>query len=52
MTCRFLLKAKQPKEKVVGGGSATLVYIFIATIEVLGMALIIWLAWKWAKTEM
>ena len=31
---------------VVGTGSITLVYIFFATIEVVAMLLIVWLAWK------
>src|SRR4030065_2949061 len=32
---------------VVGGGSLYPHYIFIATIEVVCMLLIVWLAWKW-----
>ena len=32
---------------VIGGGSPTLHYIFIATIEVVCALFIIWLAWKW-----
>ncbi len=32
---------------VIGGGSTYLHYIFFATIEVVLMLLIIWLAWKW-----
>ena len=36
---------------VVGMGSITLVYIFFATIEVVAMLLIVWLAWKWLKPE-
>ena len=36
---------------VIGGGSATLVYIFFATIEVLAMLVIIWFAWKWPSPE-
>ncbi len=36
---------------VVGMGSITLVYIFFATIEVVAMLLIVWLAWKWPKPE-
>jgi hypothetical protein len=32
---------------VIGGGSPTLHYIFIATIEVVCALCIIWLAWKW-----
>ena len=36
---------------VIGGGSTTLHYLFIGTIEVLCMLLIIWLAWKWPKQK-
>jgi Sec-independent protein secretion pathway component TatC len=36
---------------VVGGGSTTPHYIFIATIEVVCMLLIIWFAWKWRNPE-
>ena len=36
---------------VVGGGSLDLHYIFIATIEVVCMLLIVWLAWKWHNPE-
>jgi hypothetical protein len=32
---------------VIGGGSPTLHYIFIATVEVVCALFIIWLAWKW-----
>lgn len=32
---------------VIGGGSATPHYIFIAGLEVLGCALIAWTAWTW-----
>ena len=31
---------------VIGGGSLELSYIFFATMEVVGMSLIIWYAWK------
>lgn len=34
---------------VVGGGALTPHYIFIATMEILGCALIVWLAWKWTN---
>lgn len=33
---------------VVGGGSATVTYIFFATIEVLCLLYIIWSVWKWS----
>lgn len=36
---------------VIGGGSNTPHYIFLATIEVVCMLLIIWLAWKWTNPE-
>ena len=36
---------------VVGGGSLTPHYIFIASIEVLCMLLIIWTAWKWKNPK-
>ena len=36
---------------VIGGGSTTLHYLFIGTVEVLCMLLIIWLSWKWPKQE-
>jgi len=36
---------------VIGGGSATLHYIFFATIEVVCALVIIWLAWKWRGLE-
>jgi hypothetical protein len=32
---------------VIGGGNASVTYIFFATIEVACMLLIIWFAWKW-----
>jgi hypothetical protein len=32
---------------VVGGGSLTLHYLFIASVEVICMLLIIWYAWRW-----
>jgi hypothetical protein len=34
---------------VIGGGAVTLHYIFLATVEVLCMLLIIWIAWKWTN---
>jgi len=37
---------------VVGGYAPTPHYIFIATMEVVGMLLIIWFAWKWTNPEM
>jgi hypothetical protein len=36
---------------VVGLGSLTPHYIFIASIEVLCSAWIVWLAWQWRETE-
>ena len=36
---------------VIGGGSLTPHYIFIATIEVVCMLLIAWFAWKWRNPE-
>ena len=36
---------------VIGGGSTTLHYLFIGSVEVLCMLLIIWLAYKWPKQE-
>ena len=36
---------------VVGGGSLSPHYIFIATIEVVCMLLIVWVAWKWRNPE-
>jgi hypothetical protein len=36
---------------VVGGGSTSPHYIFIATIEVVCMLLIVWFAWKWRNPE-
>ncbi|GAA0436772.1 hypothetical protein Acor_50630 [Acrocarpospora corrugata] len=33
----------------IGGGSATLHYIFFATVEVVCMLLIVWYAWKWRQ---
>ena len=36
---------------VIGGGSRTPHYIFIATIEVVCMLLIVWFAWKWHNPE-
>lgn len=34
---------------VIGGGETSLSYIFFATMEVVGMLLIIWYAWTWPK---
>jgi hypothetical protein len=36
---------------VIGGGNASLSYIFFAAIEVACMLLIIWYAWKWTEQE-
>jgi hypothetical protein len=36
---------------VIGMGSPTLTYIFLATIEVVCALVIIWLAWKWRNPE-
>ncbi len=36
---------------VIGGGSATPHYIFIASVEVICSAGIIWLAWQWRAPE-
>lgn len=36
---------------VIGGGSLTPHYIFIATIEVVCTLLIVWTAWKWPHLE-
>ena len=36
---------------VIGGGSATLHYIFFATIEVVCCAFIVWSAWTWRNPE-
>ena len=36
---------------VICGGSTTLHYLFIGTVEVLCMLLIIWLSWKWPKQD-
>lgn len=36
---------------VIGGGNASVSYIFFATIEVACMVLIIWFAWKWTEQE-
>lgn len=37
---------------VIGGGNTSLSYIFFATIEVMGMLLIVWYAWKWSNPEL
>jgi Sec-independent protein secretion pathway component TatC len=36
---------------IIGGGSVALSYIFFATMEVIGMSLIIWYAWTWPNPE-
>lgn len=36
---------------VVGGGSAHLHYLFFATVEVICMLFIMWMAWKWTGSE-
>jgi uncharacterized membrane protein (DUF4010 family) len=36
---------------VVGGGSTYPHYIFIAAVEVVSLLLIIWIAWRWWRTE-
>ncbi|MBI4938433.1 MAG: hypothetical protein HY846_09525 [Nitrosomonadales bacterium] len=36
---------------VIGGGNASVSYVFFATIEVVGMAYIIWCAWKWVESK-
>ena len=36
---------------VILGGSANLVYLFFATVEIVCMALIVWNAWKWSNPE-
>jgi hypothetical protein len=36
---------------VIGGGNASVSYIFFATIEVACMLLIVWYAWKWTEQE-
>ena len=36
---------------VIGGGSTYPHYLFIATIEVICLLLIIWIAWKWINPE-
>ncbi len=36
---------------IVGGGSAYPHYIFIATVEVVCLLLIGWIAWKWSSPE-
>lgn len=32
---------------VIGGGSATLSCLFFATVEIVGMLVLIWYAWRW-----
>ena len=34
---------------VVGGGTSYPHYVFIATVEVICLLLIIWIAWKWSE---
>jgi Sec-independent protein secretion pathway component TatC len=36
---------------IIGGGNTSLSYIFFATMEVIGMSLIIWYAWTWPNLE-
>jgi hypothetical protein len=36
---------------IVGGGSSYPHYIFVATVEVICLLLIIWIAWKWRSPE-
>ena len=36
---------------IILGGSADLVYIFFATVEVVCILFIIWYAWKWSNPE-
>ncbi len=36
---------------VIGGGSTSPHYIFIAAIEVVLLSLIVWYAWKWTNPE-
>lgn len=36
---------------VIGGGSVTLHYLFIASVEVVCTAYIVWSAWTWRTTE-
>ena len=36
---------------VIGGGVSYPHYIFIATVEVICLLLIIWIAWKWRNVE-
>ena len=36
---------------IVGGGSSYPHYIFIATVEVVCLLLIIWIAWQWPNPE-
>lgn len=36
---------------VVGGGSATLHYIFFASVEVITSLAVIWLVWNWKNPE-
>lgn len=34
---------------IIGGGSTTPHYIFMGIMEIVGLLLIIWYAWKWQK---
>jgi hypothetical protein len=36
---------------VVGGGASYPHYLFVATVEVICLLLIIWIAWKWRSPE-
>lgn len=36
---------------VIGGGTSYPHYIFLATVEVICLLLIIWIAWKWRNAE-
>lgn len=36
---------------VVGAGTASLSYVFFATVEVACLLLIVWSAWQWRKSE-
>ena len=37
---------------IILGGSADLVYIFFATVEIVCIAFIVWYAWRWTNPEM
>lgn len=36
---------------IILGGSADLVYLFFATVEIVCIAFIVWNAWKWSNPE-